>query len=114
MGLQGAGFFIVTYISLAAAGYAALHLSEAGGKEGSSGAGGGDLLWQSLQLLGASAGSAVGLLIPGLAFCGGRRRERGGACRNMALLVGVGSYSAHKACAVLLPSPLVCCALPVI
>ncbi|GAB4821484.1 hypothetical protein N2152v2_008530 [Parachlorella kessleri] len=74
--LKGAGFFIVTYTSLAGAAYAALRLSDFGGKEGSSDAG--DLLWQGLQLLGATAGAAVVLLIPGLAFCCGRRRERGG------------------------------------
>lgn len=67
--VQGAGFYIVSLATLAGAASAALHLLQ--GDEG------GAQLWRGLQLLGATAGAAVALVIPGLALCCGRRRAGG-------------------------------------
>lgn len=64
--VQGAGFYIVSLATLAGAASAALQGGEGGAQ-----------LWQGLQLLGATAGAAVVLVIPGLALCCGRRHAGG-------------------------------------
>lgn len=66
---QGAGFYIVSLATLACAASAALHLLQGGE--------GGAQLWRGVQLLGATAGAAVVLVIPGLALSCGRRRAGG-------------------------------------
>lgn len=59
---QGAGFYIVSYATLAAAAWASLSLA---GEDGAA-------LWRGLQALGASAGAAAVLVLPGLALSLGR------------------------------------------